>query len=378
MIFSVSSSELLNGLLAVAKVIPSKPIAGILENFLFELKDNVLTVTASDGETTLKTNLQIANVEEVGEIAVPAKLLTDSLREFPDLPLTFRNHSGDSLMEIVWATGASKIPCFPAADFPVLPDAPEYSEKMSIPADVLLNGINSTLYATAEEEFRPVMNGIFFDLDVEGSTFVASDAHKLVCFDFKGAQVAQKSAFILHKKPALILKSILAKVSPEEVVSVVFNSKNAFFSFEGNILVCRLIEGNYPAYKTVIPKNNPNKLVIGRQDLLNVVKRISVCSNQASNQITLKLSLNELVVSAQDFSFSISAHESIPCQYDGDQMEIGFKAPFLVEILNNLPYTNICIELSDPQRAILIVSADEDDDSAENLRALLMPVMINA
>ncbi len=376
--FTVSSSELLGGLLSVAKVIPSKPISGILENFLFELKGNVLTVTASDGETTLKTNLQIANVDEGGELAVPAKLLTDSLREFPDLPITFKNKQGDQMVDITWATGASKLPCFPAADFPALPDVPEVSEKMAIPAELLLNGINSTLYATAEEEFRPVMNGIFFDLDVESSTFVASDAHKLVCYDFKGAQVAQKSSFILHKKPAVILKSILTKINPEEVVNVVYNNKNAFFSFEGNVLVCRLIEGNYPAYKTVIPKNNPNKLIIGRQDLLNVVKRISVCSNQASNQITLKLSLNELVVSAQDLSFSISAHESITCQYDGDQMEIGFKAPFLVEILNNLPYTNVCIELSDPQRAILIVSADDDSDSVENMRALLMPVMINA
>lgn len=378
MIFNVSSSELLGGLMAVAKVIPNKPIAGILENFLFELKDNVLTVTASDGETTLKTHIQIAQVEENGELAVPAKLLTDSLREFPDLPITFKNRVGESMVEIIWASGASKIPCFPAADFPTLPEMTEVSERMTVPAEKLLNGINSTLFATAEEEFRPVMNGIFFDLDVESSTFVASDAHKLVCYDFQGAQVAQKSSFILHKKPALILKSILSKISSDELVEVVFNNKNAFFTFDGNVLVCRLIEGNYPAYRTVIPKNNPNKLIIGRQDLLNVVKRISVCSNQASNQISLKLSLNELVVSAQDLSFSVSAHESITCQYDGDQMEIGFKAPFLVEILNNLPYTNICIELSDPQRAILIVSADGDNEAAENMRALLMPVMINA
>ena len=373
--FSVSSSELLSGLMSVSKVIVPKPTNSILENFLFQLEGNTLTVTASDGETTLKTTLPIATVTEEGSTAVPAKLLTDSLKEFPDQPLAFSVDEGSSVMDIVWASGASKIPCFDAADFPELPQIGEIAESVIIPSSILLDGINNTIYATAEEELRPVMNGIFFDIDPEVTTLVASDAHKLICYSFMGAKLSQKSNFILHKKPASILKSILAKY--DEDITIRYDSKNAYFSFGSNILVCRLIEGNYPAYRSVIPKNNNNKLVIGRTDLLGVVKRIAVCSNQVSNQIRLKLSLGEVLISAQDLGFSMSAHETLPCQYDGQEMEIGFKAPFLLEILSNLPYQNICMELADPARAALIVSADEARPG-QDIRALLMPVMINA
>ena len=373
--FSVSSSELLGGLMSVSKVIVPKPTNSILENFLFQLKGNTLTVTASDGETTLRADIPIAQVTEEGSTAVPAKLLTDSLKEFPDQPLSFSVDEGSSVMDIVWASGASKIPCFDAADFPELPVIGEISESVIIPSSILLDGINNTIYATAEEELRPVMNGIFFDIDPEVTTLVASDAHKLICYSFMGAKLSQKSNFILHKKPASILKSILAKY--DEDITIRYDNKNAYFSFGTNILVCRLIEGNYPAYRSVIPKNNNNKLVIGRTDLLGVVKRIAVCSNQISNQIRLKLSLGEVLISAQDLGFSMSAHETLPCQYDGQEMEIGFKAPFLLEILSNLPYQNICMELADPARAALIVSADEARPG-QDIRALLMPVMINA
>ena len=373
--FSVSSSELLSGLMSVSKVIVPKPTNSILENFLFQLKGNTLTVTASDGETTLRADIPIAQVTEEGSTAVPAKLLTDSLKEFPDQPLSFSVDAGSSVMDIVWASGASKIPCFDAADFPELPVIGEISESVIIPSAILLDGINNTIYATAEEELRPVMNGIFFDIDPEVTTLVASDAHKLICYSFLGAKLSQKSNFILHKKPASILKSILAK--HDEDITIRYDNKNAYFSFGTNILVCRLIEGNYPAYRSVIPKNNNNKLVIGRTDLLGVVKRIAVCSNQISNQIRLKLSQNEVLISAQDLGFSMSAHETLPCQYDGQEMEIGFKAPFLLEILGNLPYQNICMELADPARAALIVSADEARPG-QDIRALLMPVMINA
>ena len=373
--FSVSSSELLNGLMSVSKVIAPKPTNSILENFLFELEGNTLTVTASDGETTLRTTVEISSVSEGGSTAVPAKRLTDSLKEFPDQPLDFSVAEGNAVMDITWPNGGSKIPCFDAKDYPELPAVNEISESVVIPATTLLDGINNTIYATAEEELRPVMNGIYFDIDVESTTIVASDAHKLICYTFTGARASQKSSFILHKKPASILKSILAKY--EEDVSIRFDNRNAFFSFGSTILVCRLIEGNYPAYKSVIPKNNNNKMVIGRADLLNVAKRVAVCSNQATNQVKFKLSLNEVLVSAQDLSFSMSAHETLPCQYDGDAMEIGFKAPFLLEILSNLPYQNICMELADPARAALIVSADESNPD-QDIRALLMPVMINA
>ncbi len=373
--FSVSSSELLSGLMSVSKVIVPKPTNSILENFLFQLEGNTLTVTASDGETTLKTTITIAQVQEEGSTAVPAKLLTDSLKEFPDQPLAFSVDGGSSVMDIVWASGASKIPCFEAADFPALPAIGEISESVVIPSATLLDGIGSTIYATAEEELRPVMNGIFFDIDTDVTTFVASDAHKLITYSFTDGKPSQKSSFILHKKPASILKSVLARFDDE--VTIRYDNKNAYFSFGDSILVCRLIEGNYPAWRSVIPRGNSNRMTIGRADLLGVVKRIAVCSNQVSNQIRLKLSQNEVLISAQDLGFSMSAHETLPCQYDGQEMEIGFKAPFLLEILANLPYQNICMELADPARAALIVPADESASGAD-IRALLMPVMINA
>lgn len=361
--------------MSVSKVIASKPTNSILENFLFDLKGTTLTVTASDGETTLKTEVVIAQVEKEGATAVPAKLLTDALKEFPDQPLTFSNESNPSQMEIIWSSGASTLPCFDSADFPELPAISEVSETVIIPAATLLEGINNTIYATAEEELRPVMNGIFFDIDSEVTTLVASDAHKLVCFSFKGARASQKSSFILHKKPAAILRGILAKC--DEDISIHYDNKNAYFNFNSGILVCRLIEGNYPAYRSVIPRNNSNRLVIGRSELLSVVKRIAVCSNQVSNQIKLTLTPNQVLISAQDLSFSMSAHESLACEYAGDDMEIGFKAPFLLEILNNLPYKDICVQLADPARAALIVSADEANPD-QDISALLMPVMINA
>ncbi len=371
--FTVSSSELLDGLISVSKVISSKPALAILENFLFDLSGGTLTVTASDGETTLRSSMPIAQVESEGRTAVPARILTDSLKEFPDQPITFTLNEG--VMDMEWSSGASQLPCCDAADFPVLPEIGAISESVTIPANILLAGINNTIYATAEEELRPVMNGIFFDMDTDRTTLVASDAHKLICYEFTGAKPSQKSSFILHKKPAAVLKSILAKVDGE--VSVKFDNKNAYFSFDGAVLVCRLIEGNYPAYRTVIPKNNTNRMMIPRGEFLNVVKRIAVCSNQISNQIKLKLSFNQVLISAQDLTFSMSAHETLPCQYDGEEMEIGFRSNFLLEILGNLPYQNISVLLSDPCRAALIVSADEANPD-ENISALLMPVMIDA
>ena len=373
--FTVSSSELLHGLLSVSRVISTKNRRPILDNFLFVLNGNTLEVTASDLEMTLKTTITIEDVKEEGEIAVPAKLLTDSLKEFPDLPLTFSTSEGEneSTLDIVWISGASKIPYFPANDYPTLQKLDQSATSVLIPSETLLAGINNTLYATAEEELRPVMNGIFFDMNTDSTTMVASDSHKLVCYTRQDVKADEKSSFILPKKPAAILKSILSK--SDDTVKIIFDQKNAYFEFDSNILICRLVEGNYPAYRSVIPKNNPNKLIINRVDLLNAVKRVAVCSNQATSHIKLSLSFNNLVISAQDLSFSISAHESLNCQYDGDVMDIGFKSTFLVEILNNLPFEDILFELSDPTRAGLILNADQTN-TKEDICSLLMPIRI--
>ena len=372
--FVLSSSELLRGLVSVSRVLANKPALAILDNFLFDLKDNSLTVTASDGETTLRTSLPVEQVLEEGAAAVPARLLIDSLKEFPDQPLTFLTDKASSL-NIIWSSGASKIPFFPAEDYPVFPVISEDANSLEIPAPILLNGINDTIYATAEEELRPVMNGIFFDIDTTGTSIVASDAHKLVCYTVFAVKGADKCSFILHKKPASVLKNIIAKADGN--IAVKFDKRNAMFAFDNTVLVCRLVDGNYPAYRTVIPKNNQNKMIIGRVEFLNAVRRVAVCSNQATSHIILKISAGEIMISAEDTSFAISAYEKLSCQYDGVDIEIGFKAPFLAEILSNLPFENICMCLADRCRAALIVSADEKDPS-EELCALLMPIMLNS
>ncbi|MFA6769846.1 MAG: DNA polymerase III subunit beta [Bacteroidales bacterium] len=373
--FVISSAELLARLSSVSRVISSKNTIPVLDNFLFVLKDGYLTITASDLETSLKTSLQIENVEEEGEITVPAKLLVDSLKEFADIPLEFKTNESNTSIEITWANGDSTLPCTESEDYPAIASIDQESTQITINSQTLLEGINRTIYATAEEELRPVMNGIYFDIDNESLTLVASDAHKLVCYTRHDIKSENKSTFILPKKPASILKNLLTKI--DEEVKIIFDPKNAYFEFESFILVCRLVEGNYPAYKSVIPKNNNNKLIISRQDFLNSARRVSVCSNQASSLVKLKLSYNQLIISAQDLDFSISAHERLTCQYEGDPMEIGFKSPFLIDILTNMPYIDISLELSDSTRAALILPSDQSD-STEEILALIMPMMVNA
>mgnify|MGYP000947015952 CR=1 FL=1 len=373
--FVVSSTELLARLQSVTRVISSKNSLPILDNFLFILKDSTLSITASDLETTLKTSMTIENVSEEGEITVPAKLLVDSLREFADQPLEFKTNDNQLILDITWATGNAKLPYTTAEDYPSIPELDERCTTITINSRILLEGINRTLYATAEEELRPVMNGIYFDIDESNTTLVASDAHKLVCYTRHDIKSESRSSFILPKKPSSVLKNILGKA--DEDVIIKFDNRNATFVFESFNLVCRLVEGNYPAYKSVIPKNNTNKLVINRLDFLNSARRVAVCSNQASSQVRLKLTYNTLTLSAQDLDFSISANENLICQYEGDNMEIAFKSTFLIEILTNLPYTDISLELSEPSRAALILAAGPVDPQEEIL-ALLMPMMVNA
>lgn len=372
--FIVSSTDLLQGLLSVSRVIASKPSLPILDNFLFVLEGNSLTITASDSETTLKTIINIDEVTEGGEIAVPAKLLTDTLKELPTQPIEFSTEPERNIVNIAWASGNAQIPYLSTEDYPELPqlDAPV---NLVFKAAVLADGINNTIYATADEELRPVMNGIFFDITPENTTMVASNAHKLVCYTRTDIKGNGSAGFILPKKPANILKNNLAKLG-EESVEISFDKKNAYFKFDSSLMVCRLVDGTYPAYRTVIPKNNTNVLSVARTEILNASKRVAVCSNQATSQIIFKLSQNRLEISAQDVDFSMSARETLACEYDGAPMEIGFKSTFLIEILGNLPYDQICIKLADPNRAALIQPAIQSEPE-EEICALLMPMRIN-
>lgn len=369
----ISSSELLKGTMAVVKAIPSKPVDAILENFLFDLAGSRLEITASDSELTLKTSLDVEGQTEDGRIAVPAKHLIDLLKELPDQPLTIKTVS-DNAIECHWAGGQSTLPYFPAEDYPEIITTDETAVKVSFPAQSLVEGISSTIYATADDEIRPIMNGIYFDIDTESTTMVASDAHKLICYTTSDVESAQKASFILHKKPASVLKSVVGK--DVETVEISFDSKNVVFSFAGTLVICRQIVGRYPKYREVIPQNNANTLKIDRAMFLNTVRRIAVCANKASNQIKFDLRENSLEISAQDLGFSLAAYEKVACQYDGDELTIGFKSTFLIEILNNMTCGEIVMKFADSKRAALIVPA-EDEAESEKLCGIIMPIMFS-
>ena len=372
----VSSSELLGHLQSISRVISSKNTLPILDNFLFNLSGNDLEITASDLESTLITRMKLENTDGDGTIALPARILLDTLKEFSVQPLTFDINMETMAVVISSENGKFNVVGQNGIDFPALP-AIKKEKKFSfaINADVLLSGISKTLFATADDELRPVMGGIFVEASTDKITFVASDAHKLVRYQRTDAQADDNASFILPKKPASLLKNILTK--EEGAVTVEFDDKNAFFILGNYKVVCRLVEGNYPNYNSVIPKNNPRKITIDRVEFFNTLRRVSVFSNQASNLVKLQLKGNQVMVSAQDIDFSISAYERIKCQYEGDEIEIGFKSVFLLEILSNIGSQDVMIELADPTRAGLFLPAITENES-EDLLMLLMPMMINA
>ena len=373
--FVVSSTELMSHLQAISRVINPKNTLPILDNFLFDLQDKELTITASDLDSTLITTLFIDNSDGGGQIAIEAKRLTDILKEFPEQPLTFDINMENLAVDILSENGKFSVVGQEGDDFPKVAELKEESSHtVAISAEILLTGINKTIFATADDELRPVMNGIFFQTTPDHTSFVASDSHKLVRYRRHDIKSDDEASFILPKKPASLLKSILPKES--ENVKIQFDDKNAFFELTNYKLVCRLIEGQYPAYETVIPNDSPNKMIVDRLDLHNSLKRVSVFSNQASNLIKLKIEGNQLIVSAQDIDFSISAYERINCEYQADDMELGFKSSFLIQIVDNLPSSDIVLEMADPGRATLLLPVDKDDEN-EDILMLLMPMMIN-
>jgi DNA polymerase III subunit beta len=373
--FVVSSTELLKHLNAISRVISSKNTLPILDNFLFKIEGTTLLITASDLETTLITKIDLEHSAADGLIAVQAKIMLDTLKEFPEQPLTFNIDLETFAVEILSANGKFSIVGHNGEDFPSLPSLAENHNALNLPHDLLLAGINKTLFATADDELRPVMNGIFVELSTEEIAFVASDAHKLVRYKRNDVKYTDTASFILPKKPASLLKSLLPREDSD--VKLEFDDKNAFFTLNGFKLVCRLVEGKYPAYNSVIPTNNPNELVIDRVEFFTTLKRVSVFANQASNLVRLKLNPSQLIVSAQDIDFAISAVETIKCEYEGQSMEIGFKSTFLVEILSNLSSEHVKLKLSDPSRAGLLLPAEKELEY-EDVLMLLMPMMINA
>lgn len=371
--FNISNAELLKGLLDVSKALPVKSSLPILENFLFDLKGNSLEITASDSELTLRTTVDTDSVEETGSIAVPAKHVIDLIKALPDQPISIKTVN-DTSFECSWGTGNSVLPYYNATDYPEITFASEGAEKITIPAESLSEGIASTIYATANDEIRPAMNGIFFDIEPSSTTLVASDSHKLICYTTKDVTAQNASSFILHKKPAGVLRNILGK--DIETVEIAFDTNNVVFTFGKTIMVCRLVVAKYPKYRDVIPQNNSNILKIDRTMLLNTVKRVSVCASKASNHIKFSLKPGQLEVSAQDVGFSLAAYEKIVCDYNGDEFPIGFKSNFLIEILSNMSCNEIIMKFADSQRAALILPG-EDETESEKICGIIMPIMIS-
>ena len=376
--FNISSAGLLKGILDVAKALPAKTTAlPILENFLFVLKDGRLEITASDQELTLRTSIEVQGSTREGSIAVPARQMIDLLKTLPDQPITIRTGSGDAAegsFECLWSNGNSSLPYFSAADYPEIKGTSDDAMTAVFPADVLCEGISSTIYATADDEMRPAMNGIFFDMDTAGTTLVASDSHKLVCYTTTAAQVGAKSSFILHKKPAGVLKSIIDKVEGD--VHVAYDASNVVFSFGDTMMVCRLIVGKFPDYRRVIPQNNSNVLRIDRARLLDTVRRVAVCANKASNHIKFDLRQDQLEITAQDLGFALAAYEKLDCEYSGEDLSIGFKSSFLIEMLSNMSCGSLVIKFADAYRAALIVPADGEEESGK-LCGILMPIKVS-
>ena len=373
--FTVSSSALLSLLATTGKVISNKNTLPILDYFLMELKGEELTVTTSDLETTIIGHLKVESVEREGVIAAPAKLMLDSLKEFPEMPLEFEVNDTTWEIKVQWTSGSLSIPGASAVSYPAMPAIGAECKDILLDVDMLIAGINKTIFATADDELRPVMNGVYFNFEQGKLTFVATDAHKLVRSMVECPDVDFNASFILPKKPANLLKGVLLK--EEEPIRVMFDAKNVTFELKNHKLVCRLIEGNYPNYNAVIPSANPNKVLVDRVELLNGIKRVAVCSNPTTNLIRMDIASNRISLAAQDIDFSVSANETISCSYDGNPVTIGFKSTFLVEILSNIDTPTVMIELADSTRAGVFKPVYDDKHAGEVLM-LLMPMMINA
>lgn len=371
--FNVSSATLSSHLQAVSRVINSKNTLPILDCFLFELTDNVLAITGSDGETTMVTSVAVNESDANGRFAIVAKTLLDALKEIPEQPLQFDINLENCEVTVQYQNGKYSLMGQHANEFPQPVALGNNAVEVDMEARILLGSINRSIFATADDELRPVMNGIYFDITTEDITMVASDGHKLVRCKTLAAKGKERAAFILPKKPATLLKNLLPKESG--AIKVAFDERNAVFSLPNYRMVCRLIEGRYPNYNSVIPTGNPHKVIVDRLQMLGALRRVAIFSSQASSLIKLRLQNNQMVISAQDIDFSTSAEETLVCQYGGAAMSIGFKSTFLIDILNNISGTEVTIELADPSRAGVIIPVEQEEN--EDLLMLLMPMMLN-
>jgi DNA polymerase-3 subunit beta len=370
--FIINSQALLKKLQFLSGVINSNNTLPILDDFLFELDGTTLRITATDLETTLIMTLEPSMADESGKVTIPAKLLLDFLKYLPDAPITFNIDTNTLAIEILSTEGKYKLTGHNADDYPELPLLDE-TTTFELSSAILAAGITKTVFATGNDELRPAMGGVFFDIMPEYMTFVATDAHKLVRYRRNDAKSGISTSFIIPRKPLNVLKSLL--LTEDVTVQVEYNVTNAAFAYDGVKMFSRLIEGRYPAYEAVIPKDNPNRLIVDRSLFISSVKRLSPFANQSTHQVRLRISGQELLMNAEDIDYSNEGVERLACTYSGDDMEIGFNSRFLLEMVNNLETPEICFQLSGPTRAGIIVPSNYDNPD-EDILMLVMPVML--
>lgn len=368
--FSVSSSDLLKHLQLAGGAIASNPVLPILEDFLFTIDSNVLTIAASDLETSITTSLEV-RADANGRLAVPGRILLDTLKALPEQPITFTVDEATNGIEITSAYGKYRMAGESGDEFPEIPVA-DAADQLEVKGDLLINGINKTIFATSTDELRPSMTGVYFQVDFNKLTMVATDAHKLVKYTFHNIGGEVSTSFIVPKKALNLLKNVL---SSSDSVEMSFDKSNAFFKSGQTSMVCRLIDSRYPDYNAVIPVDNPYTLTVNRNDFQQSLKRIAIYANKTTNQVILNITDSSLTISSQDLDFSNEATEQLTCTYDGDPLSIGFNAKFMAEMLNVLESDEVNVRLSTPTRAGILLPSEETE--GEEILMLVMPIMLN-
>jgi DNA polymerase-3 subunit beta len=371
--FTVSSSALSSKLVALSKVINSKNALPILGDFVFDIKGNTLSLTASDSENTMQTTVELTDSDGDGRFAIGNHDLLEAVKGFSEQPITFDIDQQTNLAKISYQNGLFSLPVENADEFPVAQQVSEQATVITLSNQLLSDNINRSLFATAQDELRPVMNGIYFDLTADCLAVVASDGHKLVRNKVFSIRSEQPASFILPKKPATLLKNLLGRDGGD--VMIRFDDRNAEINYGDGTLKCRLIEGRYPNYNSVIPQSNPNQLTVDRQGLLAALRRVQPFANDSSNLIRFHVEDGTLQLDAEDYDFSKTATERMSCEYNGQPMSIGFKGSSFIEILTNFDCAEVIIQLADPSRAGLVLPSEQPEN--QDVLMLMMPMLIN-
>lgn len=371
--FTLSSSALTNKLVALSKVINSKNSLPILADFVFEIENNTLRLTASDSENTMKTSLELNESDSNGVFAIGNHDLIEAVKGFSEQPITFDVNLQDNIAKISYQNGLFSLPIDSADEFPIAQEISAGANVININSSVLAENINRSLFATGQDEIRPVMNGIFFDLSPESLSIVATDGHKLVRNKILNINNEVPASFILPKKPANLLRSMLSKDGGD--VTIKFDDRNAEINFGDGMIKCRLIEGRYPNYNSVIPQSNPNQLSVDRAALLSALRRVQPFANGSSNLIRFHIENGILQLDAEDYDFSKTATERMSCEYNGMPMSIGFKGASFIEILSNIDSQDVIIQLADPSRAGVVIPSEQPEN--QDVLMLMMPMLLN-